>query len=75
MSPAEVKKLEKKIDQLEKKLDIVIQYITVDHGEETDWLDDPQLVKTLNEIAAESEKDIKAGRVQRAEEVFEELGV
>lgn len=75
MSPTQTKQLEKKIDRLEKKLDVVIKHISVHHIDEPDWLDDPRLVKKLEEIAAESEKDIKAGRVQKAEDVFRELGV
>lgn len=55
MSPAEVKKLEKKIDQLDKKLDIVIQQISIYRDEEPDWLDDPKLVKKLDTIAATEE--------------------
>lgn len=75
MTPVEAKKLEEKINRLEKKLNFVIRYITISRQEESDWLDDPRLAKQLNKLIKQAESDIADGRLEPAETVFKELGV
>ena len=66
MSPTQERKLEEKIDQLEKKLDFVIHhYIKVDI--EDDWIDDPKIVAYLDKLADET----KGERLLSTAEVFE----
>lgn len=75
MTPVEAKKLEEKINRLEKKLDFVIRYITISRHEESDWLDDPRVAKQLNKLIKQAESDIADGHLEPAETVFKELGV
>ncbi|GEM_PF-5241596 len=68
MSPTEAKHLEDRISRLEKLVALLMT-----HGD--DWLDNPKVAQMARREITQSERDIKAGRYQSAEDVFKELGM
>lgn len=76
MSPTEVKNIESKINLLEKKLDYIIyHFIGAQQADDLDWFDDPKIFKFVQKEIQKAEIDFKLGRYQKAQEVFNELGI